>query len=233
MRPIVALFVVFVLLTATACRAHGARSPAAATFDAPKATIDAWKTSKAPPPLILPTATPFPTPPQPFLASPEVRHCGSSDLDASVTTGGQGFTMHETAMIYLGNRSETPCRLNHLPDIQFLDSDGNLVPLGIQPATQYCSRRDGSFCISTEPLLMLPDLPVDNGTVRPGQAYAEIDWLDTRACAPPPRVARAIRLWLPEGGGQITVDIPSNSFPDGIAPCGNLEVLDYSGVPGP
>ena len=81
---------------------------------------------------------------------------------------------------------------------------------------------------------MLPNL----GELRPrtavlGQAGLEMTWWvrdDTGTCSPPPPVATAVRLSLPEAGGDLTVDL-TLEFPGGIAPCHRVGIFEFGGVP--
>jgi hypothetical protein len=233
MRAIATALGIVILLMAGGCRHDKMPAPKEtidATAAAGRATIEAWETATIAPPPSLPTSTPFPTPLMPRTAGPEVRRCDASDLTGVAMPGENLETMHEGLRINLGNRSLTPCRLSHIPDIQFLDSEGAAIPLEVQQSP-LCSDRHGLPYISSSPLLMLPKMPAGSDAALPGQARLVIEWLYDR-CSPPAQLATSIRLWLPEGGGAVSIDLPPQLFRGGVAPCYGVEVLDYDGVPG-
>ncbi len=188
-----------------------------------------------------PEFTPIPTTPSPtpFVAGPDVRPCDAADLNAGVTgsnglTGGQAL-----AGIGLGNESAEPCRLSGPPGIELLGPDGGVIPLDVFQSPP-CSDTTSRPCIFPGPLLMLPNLgEVKPHSAVPGQGWLEITWRghdDTGTCSPQPRVATAVRLSLPEGRGELTVDLTSEfpatpQFPAGIAPCQKVGILEFGGVP--
>ena len=232
MKAIAIVLAVVALLAAIGCR-NDRTPPPKETIDATaarRATIDAWETATVPPPSILPTSTPFPTPPTPLTAGPEVRRCGASDLNGVALLGDNLETMHDGVRVTLGNRTGTPCRLSRIPDIQFVNSSGVVIPLKVDQSP-LCSDRHGFPCVFSSPLLMSPDTPAKAVAALPGQAHSIIEWL-SGPCSPSAQAAKSIRLWLPEGGGAISVDLPPQLFRGGVAPCQSVEVLDYGGVPG-
>lgn len=185
-------------------------------------------------PEITPAIVPTPTP---FIAGPEVRPCNASDLNAAVigsnaATGGQLL-----AGIGLGNKSTEPCRLSGPPNIQLIDPEGHVIPLDTFQSSP-CSTTVSSPCIFPEPLLMLANLgELKPHTAVPGQAGLEITWWasdfndPTGTCSPPPPVATAVRLSLPEGGGELRVDL-TPEFPAGIRPChSRVGIFGFSGIP--
>jgi hypothetical protein len=233
MKAIATALGVALALTLASCR-HGEAQPSMRTADvaatAQQATADAWKTATLPPPPILPTSTPPPTLPAPLTAGPEIRRCDASDVAAVAIPDENLETMHDGLAIILGNRSSTPCRLNHVPDIQFLDSNGAVLPVEVRQSP-LCSDDGGFPCVFSLPLLALPNSPAGTGGARPGQVRLLIEWL-SGPCSPPATLATAVRLWLPEGGGAITLDVSMTLFGGGVAPCRYVEVLDYGGVSG-
>ncbi len=154
-----------------------------------------------------PTSLPAPTP---LVVGPDVRHCAASDLTTSVHDNGGG--MHIWQFFLLANRSDTPCQISLMPQVQFVDASGALVPIEAR-------------CLNSECRIQLPVLLLAHGTflrnggqVPPGLAALTLNWLEAVACLTPPPVASArVRLVL-DGGDYL----PLNAS---VGPCGGVEIL--------
>ncbi len=188
-------------------------------------TATATPTQRAATPTHTATLTPAPTE---DVASPTapptelaVRPCRDVDLNAGVIGTGGGLGQGRYAAILLGNSSPTSCVLDGSPEVQLIDSQGQVM-LTVD-RDDFC--RASADCPILDPVVLMPGL----GQVRPhsplpGQATIIIEWGNaqphTALCSEPSEDAAAIRLLLPSNGGQLDVE-PRDEYgePLHIAPC--------------
>lgn len=190
-----------------------------------------------------PITTPRPVPTA-FVAGPDVKACVAADLNALAAegvsaTGGQNFIV-----VRIGNVSDVPCRFAGPPDAQLLDADDKAAFDIDNSAGITCSKDSGSLpCVLREsPLLLLPELPVpsvdqlhsyDAPQPLPGQALLIISWWGpgSHTCSGPAPFITAVRLNLPQDGGDIVAKLPPELFSKGgIEPC-RAELFAFEGVP--
>ena len=200
------------LLTA-ACQ-KSAAPPATAAAEAPAAKAGAT-------PAATETAAPGAGP---AAWGGEVRPCRAADLNAAVV-GTNGVTGGQLMLsIGIGNRADTPCTLHGPPQVQFLDSQGRVLPFTVRQGVPCPSREP---CIRQEPVILAPGLGelVPHG-LRPGQAALTLLWPahdGTGTCTPPPVRAPSARLVLPEGGGELGVTLEPPAAPCG----GQVQLLAF------
>ncbi len=182
-----------------------------------------------------PTSSPVPTIDQSTVA--DTRACGAEDLEGfssrgSGATGGQLF-----AGVVMVNRSETPCKLEGTPDVDFLDSQGQPVgitafrsqPCGVAAPCPFAAR----VILESQSGRFVAD------QVLPGTARFQMSWYTHDGagfCQKPRPLATALRIVLPGDAGKIDV-VAGMSFDHiQIQPCGTEVTVgwfvpsDYTGT---
>jgi DNA-binding CsgD family transcriptional regulator/photosystem II stability/assembly factor-like uncharacterized protein len=172
----------------------------------------------------------------PAVSAPEIRPCLATDIDAAMggvgaLTGGQ-----LVSGIDFRNKSNTPCKVRGLPQIELLDSEGGGIPITV------FSTCDENYPPCGHPLqdvVLAPDTDKLelHATLPRGHAWVSLYWPTYGTEGPPcspPSVAMSIRLRLPNGGGDLTVPTTSPESPNGIGPCHRMGISWFQpsqGVP--
>ncbi len=166
----------------------------------------------------------------PLVVGPDVRHCRGSDLQVELHPPGP--TQHQILSILLANRSDTPCQISRLPELQFLNAAGSVIPIKMQSGGE-CQA--GGFCRTGVAVLLLPHIGSEyvNGVLRPGPAALSLFWAEAQTCSTPPLAAATKVKLVLDDGYYLIVGIPagpgvSRDFgqrPVGAgAPCGPVQV---------
>jgi Protein of unknown function (DUF4232) len=166
-----------------------------------------------------PTSSPVPTIDPSTLAV--ARACGAEDLEGFYGRGGAATGGQLFAGVVMVNRSETPCKLEGTPVVDFLDSEGQPVgitafrgqPCGVAAPCPFAARvilesQSGRFVAHQ---------------VLPGTARFQMSWYTHDGagfCQEPRPLATALRIVLPGDAGKVDV-IGGTSFDEiQIQPCG-------------
>lgn len=160
--------------------------------------------------------------PTPLPVSPGTAECTSDDLAARFT-GGEGLTGGQLVGGFVfSDRSNAPCQVSGTPTVQLLSASGAVIK--VRPGPDLIGNPPSS------PVLLMPGPAASaTGAARPGQAWLDLTWpeLDLAAggttCSPAPAVASSVTFNVPNGGGQVTVTVPTTGMhPASIAPCGGV-----------
>ncbi len=141
------------------------------------------------------------------------RPCGAGDLNAILgatmgMTGGQ-----IVAAMLFGNKSDTPCSLEGVPQVQLVDAGGGT------PAVEVFSlcETEGIPCSPRQTVILAPGTgDLDPRESRPGRAIVPLSWpthVQGRPCSPAPGPV-IIRVILADGA----LDVKA------VYPCGRLGV---------
>ncbi len=165
----------------------------------------------------------------PPLSAPDVRPCTAADIDASMLGAGpplrrDGFV----SGIDFRNKLRTACKLNGVPQIDLVDGNGDIISLAVNPACQV-SVLSMACGHPLEDVVLIPKTSVfkPHATLPPGQASLSMSWSESDSevgtCSVPSALAASIRIHLPEGAGDIIVDVAGSEW-RGIRACKEIRV---------